>query len=174
MSSSTSNPSPNASTLDAAEKANLTYISKFRLPSSVAQHIDSCLILNDIHIDNPTTASDIKLNSWVLNCLESYQFRPSLVADMMLEVFCDIFYRWGYTEFSKLDQHIKGLLKNIFMAKRIYIGKLSGHVNQRLANFVTEEQLPTWDENNLCKYKKIYPTSKAWILLESEFKFPVL
>ena len=129
MSSSTSNPSPNIATLDAAEKANPTYILKFGLPLSVAQHIDSCLILNDIHIDNPTTASDIKLNSWVLNCLESYQFRPSLVADMMLEVFCNKFYRWGYTEFSKLDRHIRGLLRDTFMAKGIYIGKPSGHVN---------------------------------------------
>jgi hypothetical protein len=134
MSSSTSDPSPDAATLDAADKANLAYISKFGLPSSVAQHIDSRLILNDIHIDNPTTASDIELNSWVLNCLESYQFRPSLVADMMLEVFRDEFYGWGYTEFSKLDRHIRGLLKDTFMAKGIYMGKPSGHVNQHLAN----------------------------------------
>ena len=103
MSATTSDPSPNAATLDVAKKANLTYISKFGLSSSVAQHIDSCLIFNDIYIDNPTTASDIELNSWVLNYLESYQFRPSLVADMMLEVFRDKFYGWEYTEFSKLD-----------------------------------------------------------------------
>ena len=140
---STSNPSPNAATLDVAEKANVIYISKLGLSLSVAQHIDSCLILNNIHIDNPTTALDIELNSWVPNCLESYQFRPSLVADMMLEVFCNKFCRWRYTEFSKLDRHIRGHLKDIFMAKGIYMDKPSGHVNQRLANLVTEEKLPT-------------------------------
>ena len=129
MSSSTSDPSPNAATLNVVEKTNLTYISKFGLPSSVAQHIDSCLIFNDIHIDNPTTASDIELNLYVFNCLKSYQFRPSLIADMMLEVFRNEFYGWGYTEFSKLDQHIRGLLKDTFMAKEIYMGKPSGHVN---------------------------------------------
>ncbi len=48
------------------------------------------------------------------------------------------------------------------------MGKPSGHVNQRLANLVIDEQLPAWDEKDLRKYKKMYPTSKAWILLESD------
>ena len=69
-------------------------------------------------------------------------------------------------EFSKLDRHIRSALREIFMAKKIYIGRLSGHVNQRLANLVIDEQLLIWDKNNLCKYKKMYPTSKAWLLLE--------
>ena len=59
------------------------------------------------------------------------------------------------------------------MAKKIYIGRPSGHVNQCLAKLVIDEQLPIWDKNNLRKYKKIYPTSKALILLESKFDSPV-
>ena len=134
--------SPNTATFDTVDKLNLIYISKFELPSSVAQHIDSCLIVNDIHIDNPSTASDIKLNSQVLNCLENYQLRPSLVADIMLEIFYNKFYRQGYTKFSKLDQYLRGLPKDTFMAKKIYMNKPSGHVNQRSANLVIEKQLP--------------------------------
>ena len=161
MSSSTSNSIADTATLDAADKANVTYISKFGLPSSVAQHINSRLILNDIHIDDLATALDIELNSWVFNCLESYQISPGLVIYMMLEVFCKEFYGWRYTEFSRLDRHIRETLKETFMAKEIYMGTPNGHVNQRLANLVIDEQLPIWDKNDLRKYKKMYPTSKA-------------
>lgn len=38
--------------------------------------------------------------------------------------------------------------------------KLSGHVNQYLAKLVSEKQLPTWDENDLYKYKKMYSLLK--------------
>ncbi|WP_375449258.1 hypothetical protein, partial [uncultured Nostoc sp.] len=76
-------------------------------------------------------------------------------------------------EFSRLDKYIRRVLKETFMTKGIYMGRPGGHVNQRLANLVIDEQLPIWDENDLRKYKKIYPTSKAWILLESEFDSPV-
>ena len=53
------------------------------------------------------------------------------------------------------------------------MGRPSGHVNQRLANLVIDEQLLIWNKNNLYKYKKMYPTSKAWVFLESEFDFLV-
>lgn len=44
-------------------KKNLNYIAKFRLSAGVAQHINSCLILNNVKIDDPTIMSDIELNS---------------------------------------------------------------------------------------------------------------
>lgn len=44
-------------------RENLNYIKKFDLPADVAQYIDSCFIINDVQIDNPTIASDVKLNS---------------------------------------------------------------------------------------------------------------
>ncbi len=144
-------------------------IEKFGLPLSVAQQIDSRLILNSAHIDDPTIASDIELNSYVLYCLESYQLSQSLVVDYMLEIFRKEFYGWGYTEFSRLNKYIRRVLKETLMTKGIYMGRPGGHVNQRLANLVINEQLPIWDENDFRKYKKIYPTSKTWILLESEF-----
>ena len=162
MSTSTSDQNPETPTFDtAAERENLNYISKFGIPANVAQHIDSCSILHDGHIDDPITASDAELNSWVLNCLKSYQLSLNLVVNMMLEVFREEFHGRGYTEFSRLDQYIRQILKETFMAKRIYMGKPSGHINQRLANLVINEQLPIWDKNNLCKYKKMYQTSKA-------------
>ena len=163
MSNSTSDQNAETSTLDAAAelRENMNYIEKFELPPSVAQHIDSRFILNDVHIDDPTIASNIELNSYVLHCLESYQLSQSLVVDYMLEVFREEFYGWGYTEFSRLDKYIRRVLKETFMTKGIYMGRPGGHVNQRLANLVTDEQLPIWDENDLRKYKKMYPTSKA-------------
>lgn len=57
------------------------------------------------------------------------------------------------------------------MAKKIYMGKSYDYVNQRLANFVVEKQLQTWDDNNLHKYKNMHPTLKAWIIFESKFNF---
>ena len=167
ISTSTSDPNPDTTTLNAAAvRENLNYIENFGLPPSVAQHIDTRLIFHDVHIDDPTTASDIELNSWVLNCLESYQLRPTLVIHRMLDVFRDEFYGWGYTEFSKMDRHIRDALKETFMAKGIYMGTPNGHVNQRLANLVIDEQLPTWDKNDLLHYKSMFSTSKAWLLLE--------
>lgn len=59
----------------------------------------------------------------------------------MIKVFCSKFYECQYTEFSKLDQYIRGLFKDIFIAKKIYIGKPSSHVNHCLVNFVIEKQL---------------------------------
>lgn len=63
MFSSTNDPNLDITILDEiADKVNLTYISKFELPLIVAQYINSCLIFNDIHINDSITASDIKLN----------------------------------------------------------------------------------------------------------------
>ena len=168
MSNLASNLNAETSTLDAAADLieNMNCIEKFGLPPSVAQHIDSRFILNDVHIDDPTIASNIELNSYVLHCLESYQLSQSLVVDYMLEVFREEFYGWGYTEFSRLDKYIRQILKEILMTKGIYIGRPGGHVNQRLANLVIDEQFPAWDKNNLVDYKAMYPTSKAWLLLE--------
>ena len=73
MSSPTSDYNPETTILDAvAERENLNYISKFGLPANVAHHIDSCLILHDVHIDDPIIVLSIELISWVLNYLESY------------------------------------------------------------------------------------------------------
>ena len=84
----------------------------------------------------------------------------------MLKVFYKEFYEWKYLEFSRLDKYIRQVLKESFMTKEIYISRPGGHVNQYLANLVIDEQLPIWDRNDLRKYKTIYPTSKAWALLE--------
>ena len=92
MSSPISNHNPETTTLDApAERENLNYISKFGLPANITHHIDSRLILHDVHIDDPRIALDVKLNSWVLYCLESYQLSPSLVVNLILEVFREEF-----------------------------------------------------------------------------------
>lgn len=122
---------------------------------------------SDVHINGPSAASDVELNSWALNCLECYQLRPTLVVHMMLEVLRNEFQGWGYTEFSKLDQHIRETLKETFMAKGIYMGTPSDHVNQRLAKLIIDEQLPAWDEKDLRMYKKMYPTSKAWLFFSN-------
>ena len=88
----TSNHNPKTTILDAvAEINNLKYISKFELPANIVYYIDSRLIFHIVHIDNLIIASDVKLNSWVLSCLKSYQLSPSLVVDLMLEVFCKEF-----------------------------------------------------------------------------------
>ena len=92
-SSSTSDPNPKTTTLNAAKRENLKYISKFGFPASVAQQIDLRLILYDVQINNFLAASDIELNSWVFNCPESYQLRPNLVVHMILKVFRDEFQR---------------------------------------------------------------------------------
>ena len=94
MSSSASNPNLETTFSNTTIiKKNISYIKKFGLLASVAQHINFHLILNVIHIDNPTIALDVELNSWILNCLKSYQLDPSLVIYMMLEVFQDKFYK---------------------------------------------------------------------------------
>lgn len=148
MSTSISNLNPKTTTLDAAAvRKNPNYIAKFGLPGSIAQHINSRLIFNDVHINDLIIALDIKVNSWVLNCLKSYHLSPTLVIHKMLKVFCNKFYRWNYTEFSKLDHHIRETLKKTFMAKKIYIDTLNNHINQCLANFVINEQLPPWDKS---------------------------
>ena len=85
------------------------------------------------------------------------------------EVFYEEFQEWSYMEFSKVDQYIREALKETFMAKKIYIGRPSGHVNHRLANLVINKQLLIWDKNDFRKYKIIYSISKTWILLESVF-----
>ncbi len=175
MSNPASDPNAETSTLDAAVdlKDNMNCIEKFGLSSSVTQQIDSRLILNGAHIDDPTIASDIELNSYVLHCLESYQLSQSLVIDYMLEIFYEEFYEWGYIEFSRLDKYIRRVLKETFMTKGIYMDRPDGYVNQRLANLVIDEQLPAWDKNDLCKYKLMYPTSKAWLLLELRHSHPL-
>ncbi len=130
MSTSTSNLNLETTTLYTTTIVeNLSYLAKFRLPPSIAQHIDTCLIFHDIHINDPTTASDIKLNLWVFICPESYQVSQTLVIHRMLKVFCNEFHGWGYTEFSGLDRHIRGALKETFMAKEIYIGTANDYVN---------------------------------------------
>ena len=48
------------------------------------------------------------------------------------------------------------------MAKKIYMGRPSDHI-------VINKQLPIWDKNKFCTYKKIYLMSKALIFLKSKF-----
>ncbi len=74
MSNSTRDLNPKTSTLDAVAELRkiINCIEKIGLPPSVAQYIDSRLILNDTHIDNTKIASNIELNLYVLYCLESY------------------------------------------------------------------------------------------------------
>lgn len=47
------------------------------------------------------------------------------------------------------------------MAKNIYMDTSDNHINQRLASFIINGQISTWDKKNLCIYKKMYQTSKA-------------
>ncbi len=74
MSNPVSNPNAKTITLDATTdlRENMNCIKKFGLLPSIAQSIDSQLILNSAHIDNSTIISDIKLNFYVLHCLKSY------------------------------------------------------------------------------------------------------
>ena len=122
MSSPTSNYNPRTTTLNAdVKRENLNYISKLGLSANVAHHIDLREIFYDVHIDDLSIALDIELNLWVLNCLESNQLSPSLVVDLILEVFYEEFHGQEYTKFSKLDQNIKQVLKETLMAKRLYV-----------------------------------------------------
>ena len=41
------------------------------------------------------------------------------------------------------------------MTKEINIGTANGHVNQRLAKLIIDEQFLVWDETELPKYKSI-------------------
>lgn len=95
MSSPTSNRNPKTIILDVATKIreNRNYGEKFGLSVNVAQHIDSRLIIYDIHIDNLIIALNVEHNLWILNCCKSYQVRQTLVVNFMLEVFCKEFYR---------------------------------------------------------------------------------
>lgn len=91
----------------------------------------------------------------------------------MLEVFYYEFHEYRYTEFSRLDQNIRRVLKKTFMAQRIYVSKPNSHVNQHLVNLVINKQLPIWNKNNFCNYKTIYLALKAWPPLElQEFFMP--
>lgn len=90
---STSNKNSENIILDAIAKIkNLNYILRFELLISIAQHINLRLIFYDIYINNPIIASNVKLNSYIFSCLNSYQLNLSLVFNSMLEVFCKKFY----------------------------------------------------------------------------------
>lgn len=87
-----SNRNPKTTLDIVVEKENLNCISKFGLSTSITQYIDLHLIFHDIYIANLIIALDIKLNLWVLNCLESYQLSLSLIVNLILELFCEEFY----------------------------------------------------------------------------------
>ncbi len=171
MSDPISNPNAENSTIDASAELrnNIDYIKKFGLPPSVAQNINFWLIFNDVHINDPIIASNIELNSYVFYYLENYQFSQSFVINYILEVFHKEFHGWGYTEFSKLNQHVREAFQETFMAKKIYMGRPNVHLKRFLISLVIDEQLLIWDKRNLCKYKKIYLTLKVWVIFESEF-----
>ncbi len=98
MSTSISNLNPKTTILDTTTiKKNLSYLTKFDLPSNVAQYIDIYLIFYDVHINDPITVSDIELNLLILIYLESYQVSQTLVIYKMLKVFYNEFHGWGYT-----------------------------------------------------------------------------
>ena len=95
MSNSISNQNAKTSTLNtvAQLRENINCIKKLGLPLSIVQHINSRLIFNDAHINDPIIASDIELHFYVLHYLESYQLNQILIIDYMLEIFCEEFYR---------------------------------------------------------------------------------
>lgn len=139
------------------------------LLTSLIQYINSYLIFYNVYINNSIIASDIKLILWILNYHENYQLNENWVINQMLEFFCNKFYRQRYTRFSKLDQHIKSYYKKTFMAKKIYIDKSSNHINQYFANFIINEQLMSWDKNDIYKYKMLYLISKVQLFLKLDF-----
>lgn len=64
ISTSISDLNSKTSTLNTTTiRENLNYITKFELPPNIAKHIDICLMFHIVHIHDPITASDIKLNS---------------------------------------------------------------------------------------------------------------
>ena len=138
-----SNRNSKTTTLDITTKReNLNYILKFGLFANVTQYINLRLILYNVYIDNSTITSDIKVNLWVFNCLESYQLSPSLIINLILEIFCEKFHKWRYIKFSRLDYNIKPVLKKTFMVKKICKSRPSDYINQcLLTNFVINEQL---------------------------------
>ena len=71
----------------------MNYIKKFELPLNIDQYIDFWLIFNDFHIDNLIIASDIELNSYILNYFKSYQLSQSFVFNKILKVFHEKFYK---------------------------------------------------------------------------------
>lgn len=74
------NPNFETTTLDAITiKDHLSYFTKFRLPSNIAQYINTCLIFYKVHINNSIITLDIEFNLWVFICLESYEFSQTLV-----------------------------------------------------------------------------------------------
>ena len=87
MSLLTSNLNPKITTLDITIRENLSYLAKFGLHFSIAQHINIYLIFHDVHINDFITTSDIELNSWVFNCLKSYQLRLTLFIQRMVDIF---------------------------------------------------------------------------------------
>lgn len=74
MSNPVSNLNAETSTLDVAInlRENMNCIKKFGLSPSIIQQIDSWLIFNGAHIDNPIITSDIELNSYIFHFRESY------------------------------------------------------------------------------------------------------
>lgn len=48
---------------------------------------------------------------------------------MMLKLCYKKFHEWQYTEFSILNQHIKQILKQTLIVKKIYINKFNGYIN---------------------------------------------
>lgn len=107
----------------------MNYIEKFRLPLKIAQYIDFRLIFNDIYIDDPKIASDIKLNLYILYYLESYPLSQSFVIKYRLEIFYEEFYGWRYIKFSRLDKYRRQVFKKSFMIKDIYIDRSGSYIN---------------------------------------------
>ena len=162
MSSSISNLNPDTIILDTTtNEEKLTSISKFGLLLSIAQHINTSLIFHYVHINDSRSALDIELYSWVFIYLKIYQFSQTLMIHKMLKVFHNEFHGWGYIKFRKMDWHIKNAFMEMFIAKKIYIDIANIHINQRLAKFITNEQLLFWDQTKLLIYKSMYLTSKV-------------
>lgn len=60
---------------------------------TISYYINHSQIFNDIHINDFITDLNIKQNSSIFNYLKSYKFKLTFIAELILENFCDLFYK---------------------------------------------------------------------------------
>jgi hypothetical protein len=144
---------------------DMAYVQKaitlLEIPEGKIDAIDIEAFSKGKTLDDPSTASLQRLNTWVLDCAYTYSLQKNEVDEDILARFQEDFEKWTSEHFGRVNSNFRRALRKVLTEKGIYLGKPNARINQRLEALVNEEDLPEWDEGELEKQEDLHPRTLA-------------
>jgi len=142
------------------------YLTILELPKAVHKHFNAQYISDQIDMESATTEEK---NTWALSKVGQYeemQDGAPILEDMLI-FFKEDFEGWKPDDFAALPRELRHKLRQLLNSRGIYLGKANAKVNHLLADLLTRDDLPEWDDPEYRKARHEFPDVKTWRVMEA-------